>query len=183
MCLLRLSFINSSQNVLNTEHDSMNEIIMNYDECYGHTLCRHMNGNLKKKASTYRPTFWQDNCKIVGHVLSFHLNTYLLSAFGPIVYMFADIWRSRVGNKLLLSINDAHFTCTFINTDPSVVPDILLELHLYISTCYSWWSHKTHMNTRCQSSFESFHPIVKLPMAHAVTAMLRFHSSVNFLSF
>jgi len=67
---------------------------------------------------------------------------------------------------------DAHFSCTFISADYSVVPDPLIDLLHNLNICCSRWS-----STR-PPYFESFNPFVNIPLIRTVIAMLNcpFHA-------
>lgn len=63
----------------------------------------------------------------------------------------------------LFSDHRVHYICNFINTDSSVVPDMLIHLLLDLKTYYTRTSSGMRVNTR-SPLFESFYQFVIFPL-------------------
>jgi len=75
----------------------------------------------------------------------------------------------------------AHFRCSSVIADSSVVQDMLINLLLNLTTCYSLCLPRTCIISNiCLPSFDSFHPFINFPLFPTVIATLNCHSSVNF---
>jgi len=77
---------------------------------------------------------------------------------------------------------DVHFGYTFITVDSSVVPDTLIDLFLYVTTC------SRNPPRKCiiiilKRSFESFQILVNFFLSHTVVTMLNGYSTVKFTNF
>lgn len=79
----------------------------------------------------------------------------------------------------------AHFRCSFISSNSSVVPNTLIDMKLNFIICYSRWPTRTRIinnNIRPPSS-EFFHHFANFRLTLTVIIILKSHFFPNFTNF